>query len=110
MRDESDKTKELCNMCVFSPPNLPEDKYPREDWLELQQKACSFDYVPGDADCLISSGSRHSNSGWVTVASIGNAGFSLGDPEMLCGNIACYATASVQSNSRWASSARAVFT
>lgn len=72
MRDESDKTKELCNMCVFSPPNLPEDKYPREDWLELQQKACSFDYVPGDADCLISSVTGRPEIGGQYAARLGD--------------------------------------
>ena len=54
MSDESSKAQMLCGMCVYFPPNLPEGKYPREDWLDLQKKSCSFDYVPGDADCLAS--------------------------------------------------------
>ena len=54
MSDESSKAQVLCGMCVYFPPNLPAGKYPREDWLELQKKSCSFDYVPGDADCLAS--------------------------------------------------------
>ncbi|MBU2750113.1 hypothetical protein HER14_03955 [Acidithiobacillus thiooxidans] len=53
MSNESNKAKKFCNMCVYFPPNLPEDKYPQEDWLDLQQKSCSFDYAPGDADCLL---------------------------------------------------------
>ncbi len=44
---------ELCLGCVYYPPNLPKDRYPVEDWLELQEKSCSFDYQPGDPDCLL---------------------------------------------------------
>lgn len=73
MCDKSDKTKELCNMCVYFPPNLPEDKYPREDWLELQQKSCSFDYVPGDADCLLN---RKTSCSLLDLESLYNGGAS----------------------------------
>ena len=52
MSDESSKTQSLCRMCVYFPPNLPEGKYPPDDWLELQNKSCSFDNTPGSADCL----------------------------------------------------------
>ena len=54
MDKEASKVEKLCEMCVFFPPNLPENKYPKEDWIELQKKSCSFDYVPGDPDCLVS--------------------------------------------------------
>ena len=53
MSDESGKAPSLCGMCVYFPPNLPEDKYPHDDWLELQKKSCSFDYTPGSDDCLV---------------------------------------------------------
>lgn len=43
---------ELCLGCVYYPPNLPPQAYAPEDWNMLQAQQCSFEYVPGDADCL----------------------------------------------------------
>jgi len=43
--------EEYCTGCVYYPPNLPSQAYPKEDWLMLQEKACSFDYCPNDEDC-----------------------------------------------------------
>lgn len=43
---------EHCTLCVFYPPNLPADAYPAEDYAMLQQKSCSFDFRPADADCI----------------------------------------------------------
>lgn len=42
----------LCPSCVYFPPNLPEAKYPPEDWRELQAKQCAFDFSPGSGECL----------------------------------------------------------
>ena len=50
MNDQQD-THEHCIGCVYYPPNLPPGAYPVEDYRMLQEKDCSFDYSPGDADC-----------------------------------------------------------
>ncbi|MBU2803070.1 hypothetical protein HFV02_12590 [Acidithiobacillus caldus] len=51
MNKENIAKDSLCISCVYFPPNLPEDKYPPEDWLELQSKQCSFDLTPGSDEC-----------------------------------------------------------
>jgi hypothetical protein len=51
MKRENTADNPLCISCVYFPPNLPEDKYPPEDWLELQTKQCSFDLTPGSDEC-----------------------------------------------------------
>jgi hypothetical protein len=51
MSESDEKAGELCGGCVYYPPNLPEQAYAREDWLMLQEKDCSYEYQPGDADC-----------------------------------------------------------
>jgi hypothetical protein len=51
MNQESTVSDPLCTSCVYFPPNLPEGKYPSEDWLELQKKQCSFDFIPGTNEC-----------------------------------------------------------
>jgi hypothetical protein len=71
MSGEASKAQTLCSMCVYFPPNLPEGKYPPEDWLELQKKSCSFDYIPGDADCLAS---RKTSCSLVDLGSPGSDG------------------------------------
>lgn len=45
------KNDPLCLQCVYFPPNLPEEKYAHADWVELQGKSCSFDYMPGSEAC-----------------------------------------------------------
>lgn len=44
---------DLCPGCVYYPPNLPDHAYSPEDYAVLRTKSCSFDYVPGDQDCLL---------------------------------------------------------
>jgi len=44
--------EERCVGCVYYPPNLPPEAYPTEDFRILQQKSCSFDFLPGDEDCI----------------------------------------------------------
>lgn len=51
MNRESTVSESLCISCVYFPPNLPEGKYPSDDWLELQKKQCSFDFSPGTKEC-----------------------------------------------------------
>lgn len=43
---------ELCSMCVYFPENLPEVAYSREDYLMLQEKECSYDYIAGSESCI----------------------------------------------------------
>ena len=47
----SENIGELCVGCVYYPPNLPENAYPAEDWAMLRDKACSYDFIPGDPNC-----------------------------------------------------------
>lgn len=42
---------EDCLGCVYFPPNLPANAYPEEEFRLLQQKSCSFDFLPRDSDC-----------------------------------------------------------
>jgi hypothetical protein len=42
---------EHCLGCVYYPPNLPASAYPPEDYNILQQKSCSFDFLPMDQSC-----------------------------------------------------------
>ena len=42
---------EVCEGCVYFPPNLPSHAYSKEDWAILQKKSCSFDFQVGDVDC-----------------------------------------------------------
>jgi hypothetical protein len=44
---------EYCAGCVYYPPNLPAHAYPEQDYEMLQQKSCSFDYLPEDENCQI---------------------------------------------------------
>ena len=44
--------KDHCLGCVYYPPNLPPHAYAEADYRMLQTKSCSFDYLPGDDDCL----------------------------------------------------------
>ncbi len=41
-----------CGGCVYYPPNLPRRAYSVGDWAVLQGLSCSFEYVPGGAECL----------------------------------------------------------
>lgn len=43
-----------CFGCVYYPPNLPPHAYAADDWAMLQARTCSFEHVPGTADCLAS--------------------------------------------------------
>ncbi|MDP2194450.1 MAG: hypothetical protein Q8J72_00505 [Rhodocyclaceae bacterium] len=43
---------ELCLGCVYFPPNLPRQAYAQRDWDILQARSCSFEHLPGTADCL----------------------------------------------------------
>ncbi|MDP2170524.1 MAG: hypothetical protein Q8J96_08890 [Rhodocyclaceae bacterium] len=43
---------ELCGGCVYFPPNLPRMAYAQQDWDLLQARSCSFEHLPGTADCL----------------------------------------------------------
>lgn len=52
MSKKADQTDELCVGCVYFPPNLPSNAYDHDDWLMLQERSCSYDYHPSDADCL----------------------------------------------------------
>ena len=45
---------DLCGGCVYFPANLPPTAYAPEDWAMLQARDCSFDLVPGSAECRIS--------------------------------------------------------
>ncbi|PCJ88359.1 MAG: hypothetical protein COA54_03600 [Thiotrichaceae bacterium] len=51
MTDNTDNVPELCVGCVYFPPNLPAHAYQAEDWKMLQEKSCSFEYLPDDEDC-----------------------------------------------------------
>ncbi|MDP3031285.1 MAG: hypothetical protein Q8N33_04325 [Rhodocyclaceae bacterium] len=42
---------ELCGGCVYFPPNLPRMAYAQQDWDLLQARSCSFEHLPGTADC-----------------------------------------------------------
>lgn len=42
---------QLCQMCVYYPPNLPRSLYSEEDWALVQGRDCSFDASPGDGMC-----------------------------------------------------------
>lgn len=46
-------TGELCDGCVYYPPNLPRHAYAQEDWDMLQARQCSFEHTPGAAECLV---------------------------------------------------------
>ena len=41
-----------CLGCVYYPPNLPLNAYSAEDYKMLQEKSCSFDYLPADENCV----------------------------------------------------------
>ncbi len=43
---------ELCEMCVYYPPNLPAQAYSKEDYAMLQAKQCSYDLQPASPSCL----------------------------------------------------------
>lgn len=49
---KSGEPNELCFGCVYYPPNLPRQAYALEDWEMLQARQCSFECLPGEADCL----------------------------------------------------------
>ena len=40
-----------CLGCVYFPPNLPPGAYAAEDFRMLQDKACAYDFRPGDPGC-----------------------------------------------------------
>jgi hypothetical protein len=42
---------EHCEVCVYYPPNLPAHAYPEKDYKMLQEKECSFDFLPLDDNC-----------------------------------------------------------
>jgi len=42
---------EHCFGCVYYPPNLPSHAYSPEDFAMLQEKSCSFDFLPADENC-----------------------------------------------------------
>jgi hypothetical protein len=51
MKPLTQAQKEHCFGCVYYPPNLPPHAYAQEDYVMLQEKHCSFDYLPGDENC-----------------------------------------------------------
>jgi hypothetical protein len=51
MKPSHNEIEELCLGCVYYPPNLPATAYSETDYQELQQKSCSYDYLPGDQGC-----------------------------------------------------------
>jgi len=51
MSKKIDQPLELCEGCVYFPPNLPSHAYSKEDWEVLQKKSCSFDFQAGGVDC-----------------------------------------------------------
>jgi hypothetical protein len=46
-------TDDHCLGCVFYPPNLPSHAYSPADYVMLQEKTCSFDFLPGDNNCQV---------------------------------------------------------
>lgn len=52
-KNADDAIHETCMVCVYYPPNLPENAYSKNDWEMLQTKTCSFDYQPGDKECEV---------------------------------------------------------
>lgn len=54
MSEKTAEPNELCFGCVYFPPNLPRQKYADEDWAMLQERACSFEHLPGDEGCKTS--------------------------------------------------------
>ena len=42
---------EHCLGCVYYPPNLPPAAYPAEEYKILQEKSCSFEFLPLDRSC-----------------------------------------------------------
>ncbi|MDT3707821.1 MAG: hypothetical protein ROZ09_13440 [Thiobacillus sp.] len=64
MSEKTAEPHELCVGCVYFPPNLPRRSYAKEDWDMLQQRACSFEHAPGDADCV---GSRKTSCSLVDL-------------------------------------------
>lgn len=51
MNTATQNTNQHCLGCVYYPPNLPPAAYPAEDYEILQEKSCSFDYLPRDPGC-----------------------------------------------------------
>lgn len=41
----------LCGGCVYYPPNLPQQFYSPDDWVQLQQLSCAHDCSPGSEAC-----------------------------------------------------------
>lgn len=51
MKPSLNEIEDHCLGCVYYPPNLPATAYSESDYNELQQKSCSYDYLPGDQYC-----------------------------------------------------------
>lgn len=68
MSEKTAEPHELCVGCVYFPPNLPRRSYAAEDWDMLQQRACSFEHVPGSAECM---GSRKTSCSLVDLTLLG---------------------------------------
>jgi hypothetical protein len=51
MKPSINEIEEYCTGCVYYPANLPATAYSQADYLELQQKSCSYDHQPGDQHC-----------------------------------------------------------
>lgn len=52
MNFSAQSENEHCYGCVYYPPNLPPEAYSAEDYDQLRQKSCSFDYLPCDQGCM----------------------------------------------------------
>lgn len=52
MSDQSQQDNpQLCQGCVYYPPNLPRAYYTDDEWALLEGKTCSYDATPGDGMC-----------------------------------------------------------
>jgi len=51
MNTATQKLNKHCLGCVYYPPNLPPTAYPAEEYKILQEKSCSFDFMPLDRSC-----------------------------------------------------------
>lgn len=51
MNTATPNMNEHCLGCVYYPPNLPPAAYPVEDYRILQEKSCSFDFLPLGRGC-----------------------------------------------------------
>lgn len=69
MNSTTHEANEHCAGCVYYPPNLPPHAYAEEDYRMLQEKLCSFDFVPGDPGC---NGTRKTSCSLVDLEQLRN--------------------------------------